>query len=304
MDLSPELFARLYSAAPEDFLDVRRTLVEEAKQAGDVELARRITAQRKPTLGAWIVNRQVHAEPDRVDQLVDLGARLRSAHEDLDAAVLRDLSVERRSLVTELTAEALARADRPEPPVALRDDVTATFDAAVADPQIAARLGRLTRPEHWSGFGVAMDAPTGPPELTVIRGGRSRSTSTGPPTRTSPTRTASTASTPGAPSTPAEDGPKDTGVAARRRARRARDQAAVTFETADAELRALEDTHQRATERVHELGAELSRIQNELEATKQGLEQSRRDVKSARKRRREARSALDRAERQVERTTD
>ena len=297
MDLSPELFAKLYSAAPEDFLTVRGELVAEAKQGGDADLARRIAAQRKPTLSAWIVNRQVHAEPDCVEQLLDLGSRLRVATDDLDASGLRDLSTERRALVADLTSSALTRTDRADPQSALRDDVTSTFDAAVADPQIAARLGRLTRPEHWSGFGVAMDASSGPPELTVIRGGRGRSTSA----RTSSTASSRTPTTATEP--PANDPPR-ADAAARRRARKTRDKAADAFDAAEAELRSIEDGRREASERVHDLGAELSRIQAELDKTKQYLEGSRREVKSARNRRREARSALDRAERQVERTDD
>ena len=52
------------------------------------------------------------------------------------------------------------------PTAALRDDVTATLQAAVADPEVAARLGRLTKAEQWSGFGEFGDTaivfkPTG-----------------------------------------------------------------------------------------------------------------------------------------------
>ena len=41
----------------------------------------------------------------------------------------------------------------PIRPRALRDDVTGTLQAAVADPDVASRLGRLTKAERWSGFG-------------------------------------------------------------------------------------------------------------------------------------------------------
>ena len=39
------------------------------------------------------------------------------------------------------------------PTAALRDDVTDTLQAAIADPDVAARLGRLEKAERWSGFG-------------------------------------------------------------------------------------------------------------------------------------------------------
>ncbi len=48
------------------------------------------------------------------------------------------------------------------PPAALREEVMATFDAALADPDIAASLGTLVRAAHWAGFGLA-PAPDGPP---------------------------------------------------------------------------------------------------------------------------------------------
>ncbi|WP_375484966.1 hypothetical protein [uncultured Jatrophihabitans sp.] len=278
MDLSPELLAQLYTAAPDDFLSVRRSLADDAKAAGDTELAKTIAAQRKPTLGAWVVNRQVHAEPEGVERLVDLGARLRDAHEQLDATVLRELSTERRQAVAELTSAALARSERDDAPAALRDDVTGTFDAAVADPQIAARLGRLTRPERWSGFGVAMDAPAGTPELTVIRGGRDRAAARPPARRP-------------------KDEPRPD-PAARRRARRAHDKAQAAFDEAEADLRASEDAERTARERFTELTAELARVEAELEQAKHDRERTRREVKSAHKRHREARSALDRADRQ------
>ena len=35
----------------------------------------------------------------------------------------------------------------------MRDDVTGTLQAAVADPDVAARLGHLSKAEQWSGFG-------------------------------------------------------------------------------------------------------------------------------------------------------
>ena len=41
------------------------------------------------------------------------------------------------------------------PTGALRGDVTDTLHAAIADPDVRSRLGRLAKAEHWSGFGDA-----------------------------------------------------------------------------------------------------------------------------------------------------
>ena len=40
--------------------------------------------------------------------------------------------------------------------------MTATLDAAIADPEVAANLGTLVRAAHWSGFGLA-SLPEGDP---------------------------------------------------------------------------------------------------------------------------------------------
>jgi hypothetical protein len=44
------------------------------------------------------------------------------------------------------------------PSAALRDDVADTLQAAIADPNVTARLGRLTKAERWSGFAEFGDA--------------------------------------------------------------------------------------------------------------------------------------------------
>ena len=42
----------------------------------------------------------------------------------------------------------------PAAPAAVREEVAATFDAALADPEVAANLGTLVRAAHWAGFGL------------------------------------------------------------------------------------------------------------------------------------------------------
>ena len=179
----------LYGGSPDAFLDARKDLSARAKAGGDPAAAKAIGALRKPTVAAAVVNRYVVEEPETVDRLLDIGSRLRDAHEALDAATLRELSAERRSLVGELTTAALDRFGPGTPSAGQRDEVANTFDAAVADPEIAGRLGRLTRSESWSGFGVA---PLTGPALTLVRGGRDRtSTRTagrGRPRRRRPSR--------------------------------------------------------------------------------------------------------------------
>ncbi len=71
----------------------------------------------------------------------------------MDGEQIRALTGRQRTLVEELSRKGFATAAVEAPSPALRDDVTATLQAAIADPDVAARLGRLTKAEQWSGFG-------------------------------------------------------------------------------------------------------------------------------------------------------
>ncbi len=289
-----EAFAVLYGGAPESFLDERKRLSAQARSEGDAAAAKSIGALRKPTVAASVVNRYVYESPDSVDRLLDVGTRLRAAHEALDAAQLRELSAERRALVAELTAAAFEASGQDSPPAGQRDEVTNTFDAAVADPEIAGRLGRLTRSESWSGFGVA---PLTGPALTLVRGGRDAARSTRPAARRKQAPT--TSDPPAAPPPPPAEPRRS--AAETRKAKRAVDKARATFEEADAALQSAEQEERSASERIREISAQLSELQRELEQRKQDRDRSRRAVKAGRTKRREARSALDRAERQADR---
>jgi flagellin-like hook-associated protein FlgL len=71
----------------------------------------------------------------------------------MDGTRIRELSATQRKLIDELVRAGFAATGLADPSAALRDDVTGTMQAAVADPEIAARLGTLTKAEQWSGFG-------------------------------------------------------------------------------------------------------------------------------------------------------
>lgn len=143
----------LYGVKPEEFTALRTDLAAAAKKRGDAAAAKRIAAARRPTTAAWVVNLLVQTNADAKHSLADLGERLRAAHAAMDGAAIRDLSAEQRALVDELARTALEGADVTTSSAALRDDVTGTLQAAVADPDVANRLGRLTKAERWSGFG-------------------------------------------------------------------------------------------------------------------------------------------------------
>ncbi len=226
---------------------------------------------RKPTVAAWIVNTLALRDASIVDQLRDLGARLGAAQAALDADRLRELSTQRRRLVSDACARAFELAGRSQPPTALRDDVRATFDASVADPDVAARLGRLQHAEQWSGFGFAA---TGLPQLTLVRGGRDAPAGSPRPTQRETQDTA----------------------AQRRQHARIVKAAQDEFEQAEAEVESAQLAVETQTTRVRDLESTLRRIRDDLEDAKNQLGEMRLDLTRHKQRRQAARRALDRAE--------
>ncbi len=161
----------LYRVEPEDFTALRSRLAAAAKQRGDAAAAKRISANRKPTTAAWIVNRLALTDDEAKQRLADLGERLRAAHAAMDGEHIRELSTEQRELVHELARAAFDAAELKDPPAALRDDVTDTLQAAIADPDVADRLGRLAKAQRYSGFGEFGDTAA---VFAVPRGGKAK----------------------------------------------------------------------------------------------------------------------------------
>ncbi|MEN3317852.1 MAG: hypothetical protein V7643_1253 [Mycobacterium sp.] len=143
----------LYEARPEEFTARRTELAAAAKKQGDADTAKQISAARKPTTAAWVVNRIALRDSDVRTRLAGLAERLRDAHTAMDGNRIRDLSAEQRRLVDDVARAAFEEAELADPSAALRDDVTGTLQAAIADPDVASRLGRLIKAEQWSGFG-------------------------------------------------------------------------------------------------------------------------------------------------------
>jgi hypothetical protein len=143
----------LYEVRAEEFTALRTKLAAAAKKRGDADTARQISGARKPTTAAWVVNRVALRDQDVRTRLAGLGERLKDAHAAMDGDRIRALSAEQRRLVDDVTRAAFEEAELADPSAALRDDVTGTLQAAIADPDVASRLGRLTKAERWSGFG-------------------------------------------------------------------------------------------------------------------------------------------------------
>lgn len=154
-DLLQEAAAELYSADPDEFVERRKDLVARARAAGETSAAKQIAGLRKPTKSAWVINQLVRSAPEVPNELASLGYELRAAQGSLDGAAIRELSQRRRRLVETLVRRAFAAAGLDSPPAALRDEVTATLGAALADPQVAEQLaaGAMARVAHRDGLG-------------------------------------------------------------------------------------------------------------------------------------------------------
>jgi len=161
-DLVADAKAELYQADPDGFTGRRAELAGRAREAGEPDAAKRIAALRKPTRSAWVVNRLVREHPEVKARLAELSAELQAAGA-AGAARIRELTAARGRLVDELTRQALQTSGLSAPPAALREEVTATLDAAIADPAVAADLGTLTRAAQWAGFGPAPGGGFAPP---------------------------------------------------------------------------------------------------------------------------------------------
>ena len=143
----------LYEVKPEEFTARRTELAAAAKQRGEADTAKQVSAARKPTTAAWVVNRLALRDQDIRTRLAGLGERLRDAHTAMAGDRIRELSAEQRRLVDDVARAAFEESELADPSAALRDDVIGTLQASVADPDVASRLGRLTKAERWSGFG-------------------------------------------------------------------------------------------------------------------------------------------------------
>lgn len=168
----------LYTAPPDGFTALRDARAAAARKAGDADAARRIRALRRPTRSAWAGNLLVHHRPAETAQFLQLGEALRHAHEDLDAARMRDLSAQQWRVIAALANEAVNLAyqagHRLSPSV--QREVETTLRTVIADPAAAEQWasGRLTGPlTPPAGFaGAVAGSPAAPSRGRSAGGGR------------------------------------------------------------------------------------------------------------------------------------
>lgn len=244
----------LYGLDPSEFVAARRAAVARAKDSGDMALAKALGSLRKPTTTGWALNVLVRSAPESIEQLLDLGADLRSAQQALRGEELRSLAARRTAVLSALTDRAAAEArDRGHelPETALRE-IGQSLSAALADPDTGAdlRRGRMLGAVSYSGFGPAALA------------------SVPPPTEQPPDATASEEQPPAADSAAEdereeEEAQKEARAAARREAHeRVTTAEAVARQTAS-DLEAATERAENARRQVAETRAELRRLEQE-----------------------------------------
>jgi hypothetical protein len=165
----------LYGLDPGDFVRARTAYADQARRAGDPELARAIADLRKPTLVGWAVNLIARHGRDELDALLAVSGQLRTAQQTLDATALRALTRARQRVVRAAAgrvAELAAEHGHALSPAAQRD-VGRTLHAALADPDVAeqVRAGHLVAGVDYSGFGPAglVAVPASEPDPSAER---------------------------------------------------------------------------------------------------------------------------------------
>ncbi|ADU49300.1 hypothetical protein Intca_2799 [Intrasporangium calvum DSM 43043] len=170
---------QLYAVPPGDFTALRGRLANEARAAGDQDLAKQVAALRKPTVAAWALNHFVRTHLDELAEFRSFAELLREAQRTLDADQLRALGRERARRVDALGLQIAAAARDAGNPVGAAPlvEVHDTLVALIADEEAEKKVltGALVKALSYSGFGsvdiedaVAIDDDE--PALTVVQG--------------------------------------------------------------------------------------------------------------------------------------
>jgi hypothetical protein len=268
----------LYLLPPAAFTAARNARRAELRSS-DRGLADEVGALKRASPAAWLVSALAREEPERIDELVELGGELRAALENADREALARLADARRDALRSATDAAQQLADGHDVSAsrAVLDDVAETLQAAMGDAaaESAVRSGLLVRALESSGFdavdlegALAVDdgAPATPPRPRLRR---------------------------------VKD--PDAELA------RARREAAEALEEAQARLAEAEDAHRAVERRIDaaetsrtELADEVERLEAELTRARRRLDDASGELRDATAERSRAARALERARDAVE----
>jgi hypothetical protein len=276
--------AQLYALPFDDFVAGRTAAAKEllAVSPATPELRSRAAEVRslpKPSVSAWAVNMLAWQRPETLRDLAELGLAMRRAQAALDAATLRSLARERRTLLAGTVAEASAVAERQGRKISssIAAEVEQTLRAATADEGAASavRSGRLLRALSADGVdlvdlagAVAVpDAPAAPPPAGgPLAGGPTVGT---PPASSKPRLQAVRQERP-APS-----------PSARERAKAALQQASEAARSSAAEAQHAAGELSEAADEAAALAEEEGRLKEELARAEAGLRRARKRLELA-----------------------
>lgn len=213
----------------------------------------------KPSGAAWAINQFARSSPKKLEQVFALGAQLREAQDDLDAASLRKLGQQRRALLSALAKEISTTA-------AMQGDIEQTLQAAMADEDAAAAVasGRLVRTLESDGITPAdLEGAVAAP----VTGARRPAPATRAPS-----------------------------AAARKKAQAALAAAAADREKAEASAAELEAKHIAAEACTTKARAQVERLEAELAAARATLEHATEDAARIRRATQTAAERVERAE--------
>jgi hypothetical protein len=251
----------LYAGSPDDFIERRKALVARARAVKDRPLATAIGGLRRPTRSAWLVNLYAREAADQLGSLLELGEALRTAQQALSGPELRRLSTDRQRAIAAATrqAAALGEGHGYTSTEAVRQEVTQTLQAALADPRVAdqVRAGRVVEAQAYGGFGPFGLAPVSQPSAE------------GEPERQEPEQ-------PERPEQPEDDEPDA--------AERHRAEAEERLAEAEAALSTAAEEADQATERADGLADRVETLRAELAETERAEADARKRARAARKR--------------------
>ncbi len=285
----------LYGLLPDEFTARRDALAKQAKRDGEADTSKMVKALRRPTAPAWLVNLLVRRHGDDINRLLALGEDLRQAQSALNGQLMKQLSVERTTLVEDLSRKAgkLGAAQGQKVTGAVERDLEETLRAAVVDPLAAEAVasGQLTRALSYAGLGeVDVSGATATP--------LQKSSAKQPPHQKKPSSTEQASSTDkrARGHTESAKDREDREDAARRAAA---EQAAVAakerLESATAAVSAAQQARQEAETLVTDLEQQLAGARSALAAAKKQHDQATRAHKRAERGASSAKSALDAA---------
>jgi hypothetical protein len=292
----------LYALTPAEFTAARDERARQVRAAGQRDEAAAIKKLARPTASAWLVNQLARSAPDRLIRLYELGEELQEAQRTLDGDRLRELSAQRRQLISELlpvASDLAGQADQPASSAVL-GEVRATLEAALADAgaRAAVRSGRLTKALAYAGLGevdlTAALAVATPPLSGTDRGGTGKAQ-----------RAADEAARAGGP----RGAERPRGADAAQRAadavqavQDAADEAAAALEEADRAVGGVAEQRQFLRRRVSHLERELAETRAQDAELAREAKQAERTQAGAARRHAAAQRRLDEARRQAGRT--